>query len=160
MRPWTPSLITPLPSSERDQRPRLLTEKSCRIATLGRMLMAVAILQASFQGCSTPQRKDEASRPAPDPAVALSQSLVIPGLGWNHLANSKGGSSSDTVMFVLHLAATVGSIIAIQDGVRHDKPSNVAGGTIVLSISRVADLLSVTKAAADRRDQSRAEGKP
>lgn len=52
----------------------------------------------------------------PNPAVTLSNGIIIPGGGWFSMANQQGGDSSDFGKGVLFLIATAGSLALAIDG--------------------------------------------
>lgn len=92
---------------------------------------------------------------APDPAVALSRSLVLPGSGWAYLSGKEGGSGSDWIFFMAHMAATVSGIVIIKDGTRRHEDQNVVIGCALVGVSRFIDIWGVASVASDRRDGTR-----
>lgn len=87
----------------------------------------------------------------PDPAVALSRSLVIPGAGWFYL-HSTAPAPGDCAAGIVHLAITVGGVILMMRGARQNKRDLVGVGAGLTFSSRLLDIWGVTEAAAKRRD--------
>lgn len=113
------------------------------LAAVLALLVAASPLAAQDRAIDLPRR--------PDPAVALSRSLVIPGAGWFYLGRHSK-KAGDAVTGLAHLAMTIGGVALMVNGAKKHKRGTFNFGLGLAFGSRLLDVWGVTDTAVKRRD--------
>ena len=96
------------------------------------------------------ERAIDLPKRAPDSAVALSRSLIVPGAGWFYLHRT-APRDGDVAKGVMYFLATAGGVALMISGARTNKKDSVGFGAGLIFGSRILDLWGVTDAAAERK---------